>query len=41
MNAVVIWAEMLALPVFFGIIGVAVCYLRDQHELNARHKLPH
>lgn len=41
MNIVVIWAEMLAVPVVLGLIGVAVCYLRDQHELNTRHKLPH
>ena len=41
MNAVVIWAEMLAVPVLLGLVGVAVCYLRDQRDLNARHKLPH
>lgn len=41
MNAVVIWAELLAVPVLLGLVGVVICYLRDEHELNARHKLPH
>ncbi len=41
MNEVVIWAEMLAVPVLVGLVGVMICYLRDQHALNEQHKLPH
>lgn len=41
MNAVVIWAELLAVPVVIGLIGVVICYLRDERDLNKWHKLHH
>jgi hypothetical protein len=41
MNAVAIWAEMLVVPVAVGLIGVVICYLRDRHDLEQKHKLTH
>ncbi len=41
MNNVAIWAEMLAVPVLIGIIGVVICMLRDRHDVNHRPPLSH